>query len=62
MSAAIGTSRHPVADPGVCAGRATVLEVAQGCQPKVDDVVPCAAAHGRNERDATGIVLELRPV
>ncbi len=51
-----------VTDERVGARGAAVVEVAQGRQGVVEDVVPGAPAHRRDERDAAGIVLELAAV
>ena len=55
--------RMPAPSPErVGAGGAAVLEVAQGGQGVVDDVVAGGAAQRRHEGDATGVVLELAAV
>ena len=58
----LGEDARPVADQGVGAGRAPVLEVAQRGQGVVDDVVSRGAAQGRDHGHAAGVVLELAAV
>ena len=55
----LGEDAGSVTDQRVRSGCTAMLEVAQRRHGVVDDVVPCAAAHGRNERDTARIVLEL---
>ena len=50
---------RPVTHRRVGAGGTPVLQVAQGREGVVDDVVPRAAAHGGDERDTAGVVLVL---
>ncbi len=52
----------PVTDERVGAGGTAVLEVAQGGQGVVDDVVSSAAAHRGHHGHAAGVVLELAAV
>ncbi len=47
-----------VTGAGIGAGRAAVIEVAQRLQALLDDGVAGLAGQGRDERDATGVVLE----
>ena len=51
-----------VAGVGLGAGGAAVVEVAQGGEGLVDDVVARRATQGGHEGDAAGVVLVLRPV
>ena len=58
----LGEDARAVTDERVGAGGAAVVEVAQGGQGVVDDVVPGAAAHRGDEGDAAGVVLVLAAV
>ena len=58
----LGEDAGTVTDQRVGAGGTAVLQVAQGGQGMVDDVVPGTATHRGHERDTAGVVLVLRPV
>ena len=58
----LGEDARAVTHERVGAGGAPVLQVAQGGQGVVDDVVPGAAAHRGDERDPAGVVLVLGAV
>ena len=58
----LGQDARAVTHERVGAGGAPVLQVAQGGQGVVDDVVPGAAAHRGDERDTAGVVLVLGAV
>ena len=58
----LGEDAGTVSDERVRAGGASVVQVAQRRERVLDDVVPGVATHRRDERDATGVVLELATV
>jgi hypothetical protein len=58
----LGDDARAVAGARIGADRAAVLEVAQGVEGGVDDVVPGGAAHGGDHRETAGVLLGRRVV